>query len=74
MITATFQFPGHAAEQRNIETTPHIGDAIDGPGDGQIWRVEGVFRNGITGVAEITCRPENTPNIVGDAIPCPLTS
>lgn len=75
MIQATIQYPGHAAEQRDIEAIPKIGDTIDGPEDEAIlWKVAAVFHNSVTGEAEVTCKAEAAPQIVGDASACSLTS
>ena len=75
MVQASIQFPGHAVEERSIEAVPAPGDAIDGPDEqGVIWKVRAIFSNNITGVAEITCKAEPAPMIVGDAPACPLTS
>ncbi len=75
MIHATFNFPGHTSEEHDIEATPNVGDSVDGPElEGVVWKVSAVFRNSTTGVAEITCKAEAAPQIVGDGCPCPLTS
>ena len=75
MIEATFQFPGHQAEERAIDAMPKPGDPIEGPAEaGMVWKVSAVFWNAASGVAEITCKPEAAPAIVGDAPACLLTS